>query len=61
MGEPIIIWPPDGGNFSDSGDIYTSACQAELNTMLVQDCSGWYEANVGELGDSGLACCATGL
>jgi hypothetical protein len=61
MGEPIIIWPEGGGSFSDTGDYNTQACQSALNTMLVQDCSAWYEANVGDLGDSGLACCATGL
>ncbi len=60
MGEPIIIWPPDSGNFSDWGDANSGACQAALGTELAFDCSAWYEDDVGSLGDSGLACCVAG-
>ena len=60
MGEPIIIWPPDSGNFSDWGDAYTNACQNALDTPMVVDCSAQYEESGGYLGDSGLACCAVG-
>ena len=60
MGEPIIIWPPDGGNFSDWGDSNTAACQSALGTNLVVDCSAQVEESGGSLGDSGLACCTVG-
>jgi hypothetical protein len=35
MGEPIIIWPPCGGNE------YGDACQGELETGFY-DCSDYY-------------------
>lgn len=59
MGEPVIIWPPDGGAFSDYGDGDTGACVDELGYGWV-DCSAQYEGSGGILGDSGLACCMLG-
>lgn len=57
MGEPIIIWPPDGGNFTDYGDADTSTCQAALDNYMVDDCSAQvFEA----LNEDGLACCFVG-
>ncbi len=58
MGEPIIIWPPDGGSFADYGDTNSNSCTADLSYGW-NDCSAEYEAGGGMLGD-GLACCLLG-
>jgi hypothetical protein len=49
MGEPIIIWPPDG-YVDDPNDGYTSVCQEDLGGLAF-DCTEQY------LGGEGLACC----
>lgn len=54
MGEPIIIWPPDGGNF-DYGDIFSPEC-AQLGEGYV-DCTDGYDVVYGYEADSGLVCC----
>ena len=53
MGEPIIIWPPDGGNYDDPGDTMTSACQG-ASGLPVYDCTDQVQ------GGYGLACCLDG-
>jgi len=54
MGEPIIIWPPDGGNY------YGDPCTyyGEQEGTLLSDCSEeyWYLLEPGEY-----ACCPGGL
>jgi hypothetical protein len=50
MGEPIIIWPPDSGNY-DYGDVDTGTCQGELGGGFV-DCTDYFSWD-----DTGLFCC----
>ena len=49
MGEPVIIWPPDGGNY-DYGDNFTSVCESYLG-------ANWYDCTDEVQGGTGLACC----
>jgi hypothetical protein len=56
MGQPIIVWPPDGGQFTDYGDQNTQACIDALGTGYA-DCSDQYQYEVGD----GLACCSQGF
>lgn len=53
MGEPIIIWPPDGGNLDDTGDTMSWQCQGDSN-LPVFDCTDEVQ------GGYGLACCLYG-
>ena len=57
MDDPVVIWPPDGGNYDDyNGDSMTSVCQSWVGYNYV-DCTGGYDAAYGyEIGD-GLVCC----
>lgn len=57
-GEPIIVWPPDGGNYNYS-DSYTSVCVTEIGSPWV-DCTDQYDAAYGG-DDSGLVCCFEGF
>jgi hypothetical protein len=54
MGEPIIIWPPDGGNlYGDPCTVYGQ----EYGIVLV-DCSDEYS---GLLESGQYACCVEGI
>jgi hypothetical protein len=52
MGEPVIIWPPNCGNYDDGNGQYICPSYGD------SDCTDYFDSFLGFAADSGLVCCA---